>query len=286
MVAKKTDNELRTRCPECQTVLRVDREQLARRNGVARCGRCATVFLAEKYAVVTAPKPAKPAAPAKPKKAAGTSPAAAVRKAPTPTKRPPPPVERAPVGEPETTAPQTAEELEEMLDEARRSLFGEPAPRTHPFYWTLAIAITLILLVGQFTYFNRTELARYPELKPAVLGFCRALGCEIAPRRNVALIDLTKSTIAPHPAVRQTLRIRIAMVNRAKFAQPYPLLEVSFSDSAGQLLARRSFKPAQYLTRADKAGAEMAPSVLVNGLIDVANPDNKAVGYELRLVTS
>jgi len=287
MATKQTDNELRTRCPECETILRVDRALLARRNGVARCGRCATVFLAEKYAVKTVPKAAKPA----PKPTAVAKPSTArrgpvARKTTVTARAKPPAAERAPIGEPEITTPQTEEEKEEILEAARRSLFGHPVSRTHPLIWAIGIAAALFLFVGQFTYYNRTQLVRHAELKPAVLALCQLLSCEIEPRRNVALIDLTKSTIAPHPTVRQTLRIRIAMVNRAKFAQPYPLLEVSLSDSSGQLLARRSFKAAQYLAHPERGGTEMLPSVLVNGLLDVANPDNKAVGYELRLVAS
>jgi len=286
MATKSTDNELRTRCPECETVLRVDRALLARRNGVARCGRCATVFLAEKYAVKTVPKTAKPAPKPVAAKPSTAKRGPVARKSTATARATPPAVERAPVGEPEVTTPQTEEEKEEMLEAARRSLFGHPVARTHPLIWAIGIAATLFLLAGQFTYYNRIELVRHAELKSAVLAFCQLLSCEIESRRNVALIDLTKSTIAPHPTVRQTLRIRIAMVNRARFAQPYPLLEVSLSDSGGQLLARRSFKAAQYLAHPERAGTEMLPSVLVNGLLDVANPDNKAVGYELRLVAS
>ena len=295
MAANKTDDALRTQCPECQTVLRVDRDQLARRNGVARCGRCATVFIAEKYAVQTVPKAPKPASP---KPSPDVKKTATARKSPkTPAKPVAPrgpataknaaaPIERAPVGEPETTSPQTAEEMEELLDEARRSIFGEPVSRTQPIYWMLGITVASMLLLGQFTYFNRTELSEYAELKPAVLAFCRALNCDIEMRRDVARIDLTKSTIAPHPTVKHALRIRIAMVNRAKFVQPYPLLEVSLSDSGGFLLARRSFNHHQYLSRPEKATGDMLPSVLVNGVLDITNPDDKAVGYELRLVSS
>jgi len=80
------------------------------------------------------------------------------------------------------------------------------------------------------------------------------------------------------------LRIRVVMVNRASFPQPYPLMEVSLTDSNGLLLARRQFTPRQYLAESHPKDVNMASDVVVNALLDVTNPDGRASGYEIRLL--
>jgi hypothetical protein len=99
----------------------------------------------------------------------------------------------------------------------------------------------------------------------------------------MALIELLQTSIAPHPKYENALRIRTTLVNRAAFAQAYPWMEISLTNNAGAVIARRAFTPAQYL-ETPTTGA-LTPNVVAATLLDVTNPDGKAVGYEIHLVT-
>jgi len=72
-----------TRCPQCHTAFRVVADQLRVRNGLVRCGACATVFdgraCLEAQAGVAGPAPASPVAPTVPPVAAEPAPPAVLR---------------------------------------------------------------------------------------------------------------------------------------------------------------------------------------------------------------
>jgi hypothetical protein len=141
------------------------------------------------------------------------------------------------------------------------------------------------LLIGQFLYFFSVELARDPALRPAMAEFCDQLGCELGATYDVRQIELADTSIAPHPRYLNALRIRATLINRAPVDQPYPLLEVSLTDSQGRVLARRHFRSPEYLDTSRSAEATMLPNVAIGARLDVTAPDNRAVGYEIQLVS-
>jgi predicted Zn finger-like uncharacterized protein len=242
---------MHTRCPECHTTFKVTQAQLEAREGLVRCGRCACVFSATEH-LVAAPAPRKAASRRVARAALEAGPAAPTR-------------ERA-----ATPAPARAA--------ARRRIFAT-------VLWSVGSALLVAFLAGQFVYFYSSLLARDPALRPAILEVCAWLGCEIGPAHDVRLIELAETTIAPHPRYLGALRIRAALVNRAPYPQPLPLMEVTLTDSQGKALARRHFKPADYLEPNQARMESMAPNVVVAALLDVTTPDEAAVGYEIQLVT-
>jgi predicted Zn finger-like uncharacterized protein len=277
---------LRTRCPTCETTFALTAEQLAARQGLVRCGRCSLVFHADKYLLETAKKGRK-------RKAARTQ-----RKAKTVAKQQPPAEPRsrdlgtiahakrvAKADEDEVLGwPLRPEELVSPL--LARLLRRKEQTRMGLFFWSLAILALSAVLVAQVLYFYSNELARLPKLEPWVRSACLHLGCEIRPRQNVELIELLRTSVNAHPTDKNALRVRLSMVNRAPFTQPYPLIEVTITDSGGDIVARRTFSPRQYLRHLRQAekGSGMIPHVVIEGVLDTANPHPKAGGYEIRPV--
>jgi predicted Zn finger-like uncharacterized protein len=246
---------MQTRCPACHTIFRVTAAQLKARAGLVRCGHCARVFNAEEHRVEATPVSSPEGGEEKKKKRA----------------RKPRTAEVTPALEPPTL------ELPPLLAPRRAR-----TPRAG--LWLGAAIAAALGLAVQFGYLNRDALAQHDGFRSAWNTLCTPLGCALeAPHdlRQVELLDQTR--IAPHPKFDQALRIRAALVNRAPFAQPYPWMEVSLTDSNGALLARRSFRPEQYLEPPLKVDPLMPPDVVLSALLDVTNPDNRAVGYEIRL---
>lgn len=258
---------MHTRCPKCRAVFKITQAQLAAREGLVRCGKCKTVFSATDHAV---PSPASDKRKAVGRRTASRDSAASVELRTT-----------AAPGAPEAT-------LESATTEVTR-----PAAVAHPkrgtigasLMWAAASLLALILLAGQSFYFFSIELARDPALRPLLAQFCEHLGCEIGSIYDVRLVELAETSIAPHPRYLNALRIRATLVNRAPFAQPYPTMEVSLTDSQGKTIARRHFKPTDYVDSAQKPEALMLPNVAVSARLDVAHADNRAIGYEIQLVT-
>jgi predicted Zn finger-like uncharacterized protein len=274
--------EMYTQCPDCRTIFVLRESQLKAHDGLVRCGKCAVVFRADQRmfrnlpvkqkesrsnTAVTLKKPTKPVPPVK-------------------SKRPEQVSQKKPRGNKSLTAPRLTPPEQQNLDiplVTELSLFENPKPRTRTAFWIVGNLLLFVLLAGQMLYIYRNELVGYSNLKPLVLVFCHYLRCEVHPRRNVAMIELNRTSIAPHPKHAKALRIRASLVNRAGFTQPFPMMEVSLSSKTGELLSRRSFKPEEYLQQTDTATKGMPPNVIIEAALDVTNPDKKTVGYEILL---
>ncbi len=275
---------MHTRCPQCHTVFVVQPAQLAARDGLVRCGRCMTVFNAQESLVdktagntpsattTTQRKPGRKTT-AKEKPVAGRK-TASKEAGETPRRRKGTTARQKTPPEPVSTGP------------LQLSLPGlAPRLQTRLPFWILGNVLLLSVLLAQGVYFYGSQLARLsPPLKPALAGVCHVLGCKLTPPQDINLIDLVEARVAPHPKFNKALRIRATLVNRATFAQAFPTMEVTLSDNSGQVVARRAFKPGEYVEKTRVNGELMPPNVAIPVLLDVTHPDNRALGYEIRLL--
>jgi predicted Zn finger-like uncharacterized protein len=290
-----------TQCPKCQTVFHITLEQLRAHEGVVRCGQCDHVFSADQRLFDDIPAP--PAAARKPRasgtkhrdtktKAAAATPAPA-RKPSRSVKKPAPALETeevqaAPAPWSAPSAPRTekrrrhAPVRDEAAPAAEQLLLGRPPRRRFSGWWLVGIVLLAALLGAQGAYFYRDQLTRVPELRPYLLAMCAQLGCTLQPPYDASRIELVQPTnIAPHARFANALRLRATLVNRAARPQPHPMMHVTLTDNSGGVLSRRTFAPAQYLEQRAGAGSEMPPHLAVTALLDLVNPNGKAVGYQI-----
>jgi predicted Zn finger-like uncharacterized protein len=254
-----------TQCPACRTTFKITPAQLVARGGRVRCGICTAIFHAKQRLLQVAPQ---------------ASPPPLTAPAEVSTKK----TKRKRVGQfRRATLVWPVGAGADLPVVTELSGLGEARSPGRPVLWGLGNLLLLTVLAGHFVFFYRDELATIPSWRPLVTEFCHHAGCKIRPRRDIALIEQLQTTIAPHPKYENALRIRTTLVNRASFSQAYPWLEVSLTNNAGTVLARRAFTPAQY--QETPATGELTPNVVAAALLDVTNPDGKAVGYEIRLVT-
>jgi len=251
---------MHTRCPQCQTIFHVTPAQLEARAGLVRCGICASAFQADQNLVEALPNNRNLARASATDETTRTD-----------------PIERAATGQPDGPADDLPLMNEFPLAPERR--------RTPTTVWLLGGVLLLVLLAAQVAYFYAPQLARDARLKPWLALYCERTGCDLKPPRGTSSIELVQTSVAPHPRYENALRLSAVLVNRAEQAQPYPVMEVSLTDSEGQVLTRRSFAPAQYLESPVPHDA-LTPNVAVRAHLDVTNADGRAVGYEIRLVTA
>lgn len=271
-----------TRCPQCQTVFRITAAQLKARDGQVRCGRCQNVFRGDQHLVDRPERKVERPAGAprkrtsrKPPKAEATGPGAAVPELHTATTAAVPPAARADRASPPPPMP----------DEAPAVLLQHPRSRTGALFWGIGSLLLVIALLAEVVVFYGAQLARMqPALKPAIEQACRALPCRHRLVIDMHRLDLVDSAVTPHPRYDRALRVQATLVNRAEYVQPYPLLEVTLLNSQGQVVARRAYKPGEYLPKRQRRHTGLLPQVAVSVKLDITGPGTEASGYEILLL--
>lgn len=254
-----------TQCPECRTRFKVTDAQLDAHDGLVRCGHCHDVFNAREHLQDDEPSP-QLSLPIDIE-----SPANQPDLAPIPVVREP--------GEEPTTLAQQVQFVEELTDEVPE------LPRRKTSWTGIVIALTLSLaLLAQTAYHFRVELAaRLPGLKPLLTQYCELLACTVALPQEAELIVIESSELESDPGHSNIVTLHVLVHNRAPYAQAYPSLELTLTDLQDQAVARRVFRPADYL----KAGTGDHPGVPANRDLDIRlrldTTDLKPSGYRLFL---
>lgn len=148
-------------------------------------------------------------------------------------------------------------------------------------YFSISAIVVLVALLGmQWTYFNRAGLAAEPGWRPALEQFCTLLRCDLPLRVDLSQLTIIERDVRQHPAADSALLINAAFENRADFAQPYPVFEVSFIDITGNPVAMRRFLPSEYLDTAFDQAAGLPSHAPVHVVLEVQDPGDKAVSFQ------
>lgn len=150
--------------------------------------------------------------------------------------------------------------------------------------WSITNIALILVFLGQYIYFNRNDLSQYPELRPWLTGFCELVSCNTPLQRDVSHIDLANRVVQSDPNHANALLINATLVNDADFPQPFPLLEIRFSDLNNRLVAGRRFRPTEYLPADTSVQAGMPPHQPVHITLEVVDPGKDAVGFQFDLL--
>lgn len=159
--------------------------------------------------------------------------------------------------------------------DAQAPSFGPMLPSHRPLRWpwALGVIVAVCLLVFQFAYVFRAQIATHvPETRPYLQQLCALMKCEVGHLTDAALLSIESSSIEPWQAgaglsssrslvqaggeppaevefdVRRRLALRVALRNRAPFEQPWPAMELSLTDVRENVVARRVLTPERYLS--------------------------------------
>ena len=248
-----------TRCPYCNTRFKITETQLETHSGMVRCGYCRQTFDARPDYVSDQPSPQlelpmldMPVAPTAPS---------------------------LPVLQPMTLAEQVA--IIEDEDDSEYQSKG----RTWP--WTIAALIALLLFLAQTAYFLRIDLAaRLPGLKPALIHYCGLIKCDVPLPQHADLIGIESSELEADPGHEGWITLNALLRNRASYAQAFPNLELTLTDSHDQALARRTFRPGDYLSPPESQAAGLQPNRELGIRLPLDTADLKPMGYRLVLFYS
>lgn len=247
-----------TRCPACHTVHPVSAALLAADGGRYRCGKCQKTCNALESLFDQWPAAAEQAPGPAPTPTLGLSidleQAARAR--------------QAPEGSGLDTGGEDAE------------------PRSRGPWLRLAWIAAAIVLAGVIAWevaeFHGTPLPQRPEIERLLVR----LGLREAPPppvfRDLDRIHLVSRELRTHPVAPGRLVLKATIVNRAARKQPYPDLEVTLLDAAGQALSSQRFTPRDYLAAGADRSAGMAPQAYLPLTLELDDPGERAVGFELK----
>ncbi len=159
-------------------------------------------------------------------------------------------------------------------------------PKTKVNVWLMLFGLILAILAGiQSVYYLRTSIsADYPQFKPYLVQACAALKCEIDLPKNLDFFALDDSDMQEDYAHKNVIKFSSLLINNAPYAQAYPNIELTLTDTADQPVLRRLIKPNEYLasnTNAD-AGIGLREEMRINLSINVAGM--AVAGYRVLLL--
>lgn len=291
-----------TECPGCHSRFRVTEGQLNVANGQVRCGSCLRVFdarkehdrlelrqrqkaLQEAIAATTGahvePPPAPPTtATARAPQSRAQSPASSAAGG---GQTPPTNGDRPPDGPANRNQARSADGIPHLY--AEPILLDADPETTDPVAtagWALATLAALALLVLQYAWFERATLARDPDLAPLYTLACDSLPCDLGHNAIDQILN-ERMIVRPHPAFADALSVDLRLLNQAAFAQPFPALQLRFSDLKGNPVALRTFLPREYLRNEALDPMRMPPGTPVELRLDITDPGVQALSYSLEL---
>jgi predicted Zn finger-like uncharacterized protein len=131
-------------------------------------------------------------------------------------------------------APESTPDFLRQADSAER--WQRPGVR-----WVLATAAMLLgsLLAAQVALLQRDVIAtRWPQAAPVLALLCEALSCSIDPLRRLEglVVENSGLTQLENPSL---YRLQVSLHNRETVALATPALDVTLTDSRGEVLARK-----------------------------------------------
>lgn len=170
-----------------------------------------------------------------------------------------------------------------ILEDLARAKAEHLRPSSAP--WAVGSILLMLVFLTQAIYFARDDLARDPQLRPWLETACAYVGCSITKPTQTSKIEILGWDVRSHPVAPKALVAGTTLINNAPFAQPYPLLELRFSDMNGTPLAQRRFKPREYLPAGTDLQAGMPPNTPIQVELELMDPGSAAVNFEFHAIT-
>jgi len=153
--------------------------------------------------------------------------------------------------------------------------------------WSIAILLMTAGLMIQYAWFNRDQFSQVPEVQALTEELCKQFECKGIELRVPEKIELISRNVYSHPNEKDALMVNITMKNTAGFAQPYPVLQIDFSDIRGGKVAARRFKPAEYIPEITSIGEQrviLPPDTAIDITLEIRDPGTEAMTYEFNFL--
>ncbi|MBO9880492.1 DUF3426 domain-containing protein [Xanthomonas sp. D-109] len=150
--------------------------------------------------------------------------------------------------------------------------------RAAPWQW-IALAGLGLLLALQILIADRQRLGTDPRWRPWVAGVCQVLRCSVPAWREPAAFTMLSREVRPLPGHAGTLQVQATFRNDARWAQAWPLLQLSLADADGRTIGSRVLRPQEYLGRARPDSVTLAPGQSAQIAFQVREPAAETAAF-------
>ena len=295
---------MQTHCPHCDTRFRVTEEQINTADGYVRCGVCKEVFNAFEVASQDENQPSllktesietnQDALSDETAKNAGIeTQAAAVASGDFQS------TDDEPINYGETSAvddagKDTFDFFDETVNESLPHVVPDQFRETHSFrsksavstiLWSFASLFLATTLCIEYIWFNRDQFNDITAFKTIIDRACKQFKCQSISFRDASKMELITRNVYSHPNEKDALIVDVTMKNNAEFAQPYPVLQIDFSDIRGNMVAARRFLPSDYLFIDETQQRRLlAPDASASVTLEIQDPGKQAMTYEFEFL--
>jgi predicted Zn finger-like uncharacterized protein len=168
------------------------------------------------------------------------------------------------------------------LDIRPEDILETPGRRKRRWWMPVAVLLGMIGLTGQVFYWQFDVWAKNPDIRPVYEWICPRLNCQLPVMRSLDEIRSKNLVVRANPDVPGELMVDALIVNQARFAQPFPVIELRFSSMDGRPIAARRFKPEEYLAGELKGATMFAPMTPVHIALSIEDPGTDAVSYYIQ----
>lgn len=306
-----------TQCPHCNMTFRTRINQLQSADGMVRCGACLQVFVADDNLVpsaelqtttvpadtgATAPLPAEdqepfslfaedgPALAAEDSieiEALGSDDILTLDLADSIPGRMTPSISEQPIWEILDEVPHEEEDDPDLVSEPLASVSTadevmefewQQPPARRPVLWPYAALLVLALGV-QFCIHEFDSLSENARTRPLLQQACDLFGCELPTLIDIDAIRGEDLQVSSHPEFSNALSVQMTLHNRGPVAQPFPALNLQFSNVRNEPVAARRFSPVEYLPAEVPPDSSLAVDTPVQVHFDILDPGIEAVNY-------
>ncbi len=303
---------LATRCPNCHTQFRVTPQQLARREGMVRCGACREVFkgtdhLSERESELDAASDSPQnlssdtdltsrndddAAGRMTLFDSGVAGGAAVPSDPTMQEeldalsKAIAELQNKPWSEPTSGSLLPADDDEREDSAPGFVQEGRQRQRTG-WLWklllVLGIPLLLLGLAAQLSYLFRNEIAAHsPEAAHYLRAVCRRIGCTITLPAQIEALSIESRQLQALPDQANHFELVILLRNVSTTSQRWPALDLQLNDAIGQAEIRKVFMPADFLKASEiRAGIPAASEREIRLRFELSG--DPAYGFNIRI---
>lgn len=180
---------------------------------------------------------------------------------------------------------QTEKDVPEILREDMARIAYARTAFKHRVVYGAASVVLLLVLGGQYVWFNSKDLfRRYPVSRPWLERLCVHTGCVLPEPRDPTRIRIVSRDVRIHPTHERALLITATLMNTASYTQPYPRMQFTLFDVNGQIIGARIFNPSEYLDEDVGLDRGMIPRTPVHIVLDVLAPEQAAVSFKFRFL--
>ena len=297
---------MQTQCPHCATRFRVTESQVNTADGYVRCSVCKEVFNAIEVAEADERQPSL-LSREYPTDGIDTSNNATIADLELSSDEPGERIENEPTRDTQTESIDFNETS--ATDNLRKDAFdffdeqsNESLPHVVPdkfkdtydsdssvlvssLLWGVGILLLTATLLIEYAWFNRDRLNQVPQLRAWSEKICQQIDCKDISMRDPAKIELISRNVYSHPNEKGALMVNVTMKNNAEFAQPFPVMQIHFSDVRGGSVAARRFLPDEYLPKELLSDTTDLPLLLepdtnMTFTMEIQDPGKQAMTYE------